>query len=132
MINGYSAILGTALYPLTSLVDDAHGNRITAPTVYRKISMNCVTVVTWNRPLYNPKPEPIASTYKLLKDNAALKSKIIEVIRVNKVGVIDEEYSGIAINNEVSPIKSIYIINSYSSDKIYEQRESNPYILLGR
>lgn len=60
MIMGYSAILGTALYPLTSLVDDAHGNKITAPVVYRKISMNCVTVVTWNRPLYNPKPEPIA------------------------------------------------------------------------
>jgi hypothetical protein len=42
-----------------------------------------------------------------LNDNAALKSKIIAVIRVNNVGVKDDEYSGIAINNEISPIKSI-------------------------
>jgi hypothetical protein len=92
MIKGYSAILGTALYPFTSLsVLGAHGNSKKAPTVYRNISINCVTVVTWNRPLYNPKPDPIACTYKLLKDKAALKSKIIAVIRVNSVGVIVDE-----------------------------------------
>ena len=116
MISGYSAILGTALYPCTLLSDDAHGrlgaslaqpSRMIAPTMYRNISIDCVTVVTWNRPLYNPKPDPIACTYRALKDNAALKSKIIAVIRVNNVGVNDGEYSGIAINNEVSPIKSI-------------------------
>lgn len=48
----------------------------------------------------------MACTNKLLKDKAALKSKMIEVILVNKAGVIDE-YSGIASNNEISPIKSI-------------------------
>jgi len=74
--------------------------------VNRNTSINCVTFVTWNRPLYNPKPDPMACTYKLLKDKAALKSKMIAVILVNNAGVIDE-YSGIASNNEVSPIKSI-------------------------
>ena len=34
---------------------------------------------------------------------------MIAVIRVNNVGVIVDEYSGIAINNEVSPIKSIFL-----------------------
>ena len=33
----------------------------------------------------------MACTYKLLKEIAALKSKIIEVIRVNNVGVIVDE-----------------------------------------
>jgi hypothetical protein len=51
----------------------------------------------------------MACTNKLLKDKAALKSKMIEVILVNKAGVIDE-YSGIASNNEVRPIKSIQLI----------------------
>jgi len=89
MIKGYSAILGTAVYPLPSEL--AQGTNTKAPTVNKKTSINCVTVVTWNKPLYNPKPEPIACTYKLFRDSAALKSKIIEVIRVNKLGVIDEE-----------------------------------------
>lgn len=76
--------------------------------------MNCVTVVTWNKPLYNPKPDPIAwmspcerLAMKPLKDKAALKSKIIAVIRVNNVGEIVEEFRGIAINNVISPINSI-------------------------
>ncbi len=43
--------------------------------------MACLTRVTWN------KPEPIACTYNALKDNAALKSNVIDVIRVNNVGV---------------------------------------------
>jgi len=80
IIKGYSAILGTIDVPLKFL---DHGIKMKAPTVNKKISINCVTVVTWNKPLYNPKPEPIACTYRPLKDNAALKSKIIEVIRVN-------------------------------------------------
>lgn len=62
-----------------------------APTTYRKSSIACVTVVTWNRPLYNPSPDPIDCTYRLLNDNAALKSKIIDAIRVNNKGVIDAE-----------------------------------------
>lgn len=91
MIKGYSAILGTALYPFMLLFAFAQGTNTKAPTVNKKTSINCVTVVTWNKPLYNPRPEPIACTYRLFKDSAALKSKIIEVIRVNKLGVIDEE-----------------------------------------
>ncbi len=79
--------------------------------------MACVTVVTWNKPLYNPNPPEalIACTYKLLKDKTAQNNNIIEVIRVNctapmagrALGVIVDEYSGIAINNEDRPIKSI-------------------------
>ena len=67
----------------------------------------------------------MACTNKLLKDKAALKSKMIEVILVNKAGVIDE-YSGIASNNEISPIKSI------QCNVVYGQRESNSRKLLGR
>ncbi|RYE25598.1 MAG: hypothetical protein EOP45_04620 [Sphingobacteriaceae bacterium] len=62
-----------------------------APTVNKKTSMNCVTVVTWNKPLYNPKPEPIAWMYSPLKDSAAPKSRIIAVIRVNNVGDKEDE-----------------------------------------
>jgi len=114
-IKGYSAILGVEVSPSTALLCVlpsspwsepngfsrgvrtallvAQGNKMKAPTINKNTSMNCVTVVTWNKPLYNPKPEGvlIACVYKLLKDNAALKSKIIEVIRVNKIGVIVDE-----------------------------------------
>lgn len=38
---------------------------------------------------------------------AALKSRMIEVIRVSTVGEIVAEYSGIAINSVSSPIRSI-------------------------
>jgi len=60
MIKGYSAILGTALNPWTLPVAERHGNSMNAPIMYRNISIDCVTVVTWNKPLYNPKPELIA------------------------------------------------------------------------
>jgi len=70
---------------------DAHGNRTNAPTKNKNASNACVTLVTWNKPLYSPKPDPIACTYSALKDNAALKSNVIEVIRVNNVGVIVDE-----------------------------------------
>lgn len=81
-----------------------------APVIKRNTSIPCVTLVTWNKPLYNPNPDPIACTYKALNDSAALKSSIIEVIRVSNVGVIVDEYSGIAINSEVNPIKSIQVL----------------------
>ena len=74
-----------------SFLGDAQGSKISAPTTYKNISIACVTVVTWNKPLYNPSPDPIACTYNLLNEMAALKSKIIEVIRVNSVGVIVDE-----------------------------------------
>lgn len=82
-IKGYSATLGPSPF--------CQGSRMKAPTVNRKTSINCVTVVTWNKPLYNPRPEPIAWMYSPLKDSAAAKSKIIAVIRVNNVGDKDDE-----------------------------------------
>lgn len=90
-INGYSEILGIATDDFIFCDSSgAQGTKTKAPTVNKKTSINCVTDVTWNKPLYNPKPEPIACTYRLFKDSAALKSKMIEVIRVNKLGVNEE------------------------------------------
>jgi len=83
MIKGYSATLGPSSF--------CQGSKMKAPTVNKNTSMNCVTVVTWNKPLYNPKPEPIAWMYSPLNDSAAPKSKIIAVIRVNNVGDIEDE-----------------------------------------
>jgi hypothetical protein len=118
MIIGYSAILGVAVEPLFAstlllisaeliwpfasdrrselvelLFSLAHGNKIKAPTTNKNTSIAWVTLVTWNKPLYNPSPadELIAWIYRLLNDNAALNNKIIDVIRVNKIGVIVDE-----------------------------------------
>jgi hypothetical protein len=77
------------------------------PTTKINNSIAKETVLTWNRPLYKLTPDPIAVTYKVLKDSAAAKKNATEVTRVSCTGEILEEKSGTAINNDNKVITSI-------------------------
>jgi hypothetical protein len=64
MIIGYSAIVGRTDSPvrLAVFTDDAHGRRISPPTIKINNSIAIETVLTWNRPLYRLTPDPMVVT----------------------------------------------------------------------
>lgn len=83
------------------------GINIIAPTKNMNASILWDTVVTLNRPLYKPRPEPIWLINSPLYDNAAENSRIIVVIRVNIWAVNLADESDIASNSVINPIRSI-------------------------